>query len=370
MDTIAINVEFKGNINLGVEGIRGTINSIVSPYGFTYCDFKGLKKTNVFGVKVSYPRFFAGTNARLVESNIEIIEVNRHLVDKISWIATLYGAIEVYIDLIRVDIPFTYFKSDDVTFSDYKNIFGVLAMIYNETKKPGYRTKEISDMIDMTLETANFYDKANIAVCIYNQYLNIKRKTNSLKTFNRYNEKYPKLRNRIRIEVRQRIRRKAILLNEFADFDILKEYSDKYRRFLLKYLFDKNKLEIIKERLVCQLDATFKNYIANYGQINYVTWLNKNQKIIYDYSIVREVLKRNISNPKTLESAITTVRKELKLMGKTLMGCFDIFENMRRCIKNYKFNFTEFFENVEVEETIQMREYCIKEELDCIEDVF
>ncbi len=350
MDTIGINVEFRGNVNLGVEEISRTINGIVSPYGFTYCDFRELKKNNEFGVKISYPRFFTGINARLVESNIEVIEVNRHLADKIAWIASMYGVTEVYIDLIRVDIPFTFLKPDDMEFSDYENVFRVLAMIYERTKNPNYRTKGISDMIDMSIETVNFYDKANIAISIYNQWLNIKRKTNSLDSFNYYNQTYPELKNRIRIEVRQRKRRKPFTLYDFANFDILGEYSNKYRKFLLKYLFNDNELGLLKDSLINNLDTSFKEYFQRCGGMNYATWLNKNRDKIFDYSIVREVLRRNISNPKTLESAITVVRRELNLMDKTYISCFGMLEEIRKCIKNYKFNLTNISD---IEEIVQ-----------------
>lgn len=62
-------------------------------------------------------------------------------------------------------------------------------------------------MIDLKLETINFFNNSgNMEVCIYNQYLNIRRKTNDIEVFNTYEKRYLELRNRIRIEVRRRIR--------------------------------------------------------------------------------------------------------------------------------------------------------------------
>lgn len=178
--------------------------------------------------------------------------------------------------------------------------------------------------------------------------MNIKRKTNSLDNFNYYNQTYPELKSRIRIEVRQRKRRNLFTLYEFANFDILGEYAEKYREFLLKYLFNENELALLKDSLINNLDISFREYLKCYGRMNYTTWLNMNREKIFDYSIVREVLKRNILNPKTLENAITVVRKELKLINKTYIGCFDMLEAMKKCIENYKFNLTNIADIEEI----------------------
>lgn len=268
-------------------------------------------------------------------------------------------------------------------FSSYQNVFRALAIIYTKIKNRVEidNVKGIINMIDLKLETVNFFNNSgNIEVCIYNQYLNIKRKTNDIEVFNGYKEKCAELRNRIRIEVRRRIKRKAFILEEFSNFDILKEYAGKHRKFILKYLFNKQELNNMRENLIKNLDSSYKTYIKYHGRINYVAWLNINRDNIFDYSIVREVLKKNISSPKTLESAVTIVRRELKSMSNSSIGCFDMIDGIRRCIKNYKFNFSDISENKRIEETVQMREYYIEdkryiseEELDCIEyieDVF
>ncbi len=116
-------------------------------------------------------------------------------------------------------------------------------------------------------------------------------------------------------------------------------------------------MEKIKEQLIFELDITYKNYINTYGRINYVAWLNINRDKLFDYSIVRETLRRNILNPKTLESAITTVRKELKMIDNSLIGCFDMLEGIRRCIKNYQFNYSNIPQEVVMETIVGQELY-------------
>lgn len=46
MDTISINVHFKRKFQnyLDYEELQKKVNSIISPYGYTYCDYGGIKK--------------------------------------------------------------------------------------------------------------------------------------------------------------------------------------------------------------------------------------------------------------------------------------------------------------------------------------
>ena len=70
--------------------------------------------------------------------------------------------------------------------------------------------------------------------------------------------------------------------------------------------------------------------------------------MLIDYRIIRAVLANNIPNYKTLESAITVVRKELSNLA--LLDVFSTIEDIKRTIINYQFP----TDNNEVIQTIQL----------------
>lgn len=361
MDTISINIGILpiNNATLDLESLIKRINNIHSPYGYTYCDFTKLNSNFEFNIKVSYPRFFRGINAFLLNNPFLCTQVNLHLVNSLKGILNNFYYEIKYISLIRVDIPFTYYMNDNLSFDKYFNVFRILSYIYYNTRISttiNPNVKGIIDMITTDIETVTFTSArgsgGNKEVTIYNQYLNIERKTSSPSQFGKYLEIYPDLKKRIRIEVCKRINRENFSPDDFAHFDILSTYGKQCKDFLLKYLFDKKQLEIIYNLFYQNLDKSFKDYIFTYSRISYISWLYMNKELLIDYSIIRAVLANNIPNQKTLESAITVIRKEL--IHLTLPNVFDIIEDIKKTISNYQF----IIDNTEVIESIQI----IKEE--------
>lgn len=364
MDTISIRIYFeKKRANyLYIENIKKSINSIKSPYGYTYCDFTSITD-NYLLIKVSYPRYFRGINAYLIKSSVEGLEVNRNLIYDLDRVLSLQGLKLAYIELIRVDIPFTYlipieYIENGKSFASYEKVFRILAHVYHYARRGktiATDTKGIIDMISTSIETVNFNltrtSGGNAEITIYNQYLNIQRKTSDLTMFENYNIIYPNLRQRIRIETKKRIRRKSFLPIEFFNFDILKTYGEERKKFLLKHLFNKKIIEDIYNHFFKELDKSFKEFLYNHnGRINYIAWIHSNECLILDYQLVRKVLVNNISNQSTLESAITSVRKELKFIEETrkifILNVFKIINDMRDCIRNYSFNYSIYEEAI------------------------
>lgn len=355
MDTISIKIYFEKNGGFYIENLKAGINRIKSPYGYTYCDFTSIAD-NYLLIKVSYPRYFRGINAYLVKNSMEVLEVNKNLVANLEAVLVTQSLKMTFIELNRVDIPFTYlipekYMKNGKDFSSYEKVFRILAYTYyysRREKSIATDTKGIIDMISATIETINFNltrtSGGNAEVTIYNQYLNIQRKTSDISMFEDYNIIYPDLRQRIRIETKKRIRRKALTPIEFSGFNILKTYGEERKKFLLKYLFNKKIIEAIYNEFFIELDKSYKQFIYSHnGRINYVAWIHSNENLILDYKIVRQVLANNISNVSTLESAITAVRKELKFIedrGILVLDVYTIIDDMRKSIKDYNFDYS------------------------------
>ena len=355
MDTISLNIGIIGNNGFNLEDLAKGVNNIHSPYGYTYCDFIKLNSNYEFNIKVSYPRFFKGINAFLLENPLLCKQVNLHLVSSLKEILSTFNYTIRDISLIRVDVPFTYYMKDNLDFDKYFNVFRILSHVYYNTRISttiSPNVKGIIDMLSTNIETVTFTSArgsgGNKEITIYNQYLNIERKTSSPSQFEEYMDLYPNLKKRIRIEVSKRINRGNFSPDGFAYFDILGTYGEQCKDFLLKYLFNKKQLEIVYNLLYQDLDNSFKRYIFTYGRINYINWLHMNKELLIDYDVIRAVLVNNIPNYKTLESAITTVRKELSNL--TLLNVFFVIEDIKKTITDYKFS----VDNNEVIESVQV----------------
>ena len=355
MDTISLNIGIIGNNSFNLEDLKKGVNNIHSPHGYTYCDFINLNSNYEFNIKVSYPRFFKGINAFLLENPLLCKQVNLHLVNNLKEILNTFNYTIRYISLIRVDIPFTYYMKDNLDFDKYFNVFMILSYVYHNTRLSttiNPNVKGIIDMLTTDIETVTFTSArgsgGNKEITIYNQYLNIERKTSSPIQFEEYVTTYPDLKKRIRIEVCKRINRESFSPDSFVCFDILGTYGKQCKDFLLKYLFNNKQLETIYNLFYQNLDNSFKIYISTYGRINYINWLYINKELLIDYRIIRAVLANNIPNYKTLESAITVVRKELSNLA--LLDVFSTIEDIKRTIINYQFP----TDNNEVIQTIQL----------------
>ena len=102
MDTISLNIGIIGNNSFNLEDLAKGVNNIHSPYGYTYCDFIKLNSNYEFNIKVSYPRFFKGINAFLLENPLLCKEVNQHLVDSLKEILSFFR-LEFFIFINLID---------------------------------------------------------------------------------------------------------------------------------------------------------------------------------------------------------------------------------------------------------------------------
>ena len=344
MDTIEISLRILKELSIMlIEKLRRDINSLVSPYGNKFCDVLEVSSTGNLIIKISYPRYFFGNNAYLITRRSECFEVQKYFVDNIME-DPYWKDIIGEINLLRVDIPFTYQMRDNEEFNSYENVFQICAIVYNKTKNKA-RPKAFIDMLDRKLETVIYSDNgksdksSNNKLMIYNQYLNLNQKLDE-EVFEETLKAYGDLPYRIRMEVSKRVRlRKSFNGQEFANLDILGNYFEQYKNYILDYVLNKEEIDwqynIWSERLV-------KVLIENRtkGNFNYKVFILQNLSTIYDYEILRRALGSGIGNTNTRENAITKVRKILNDIQQEnniiVMDTYAVLMKMRDTIINYR----------------------------------
>lgn len=319
MDTIEVKFNFRGNPLLEeIESFKNYVSSLTSPMGYRYCDFLEVsrtKKEKKLGAifKVSYPRYFNGDNSYLVTTRKECFEVQEHLINSILC-DPFFRTIIADVKLARVDIPFTYYMREDMDFHSYINAYKIFALVYN-IQKIKARAKGYVDLIEEKYETVVYSDNGKVdksshdRLMIYNQYQNLKTKLGE-ERIEEIIANSQDLKRRMRLEVSKRIRREPFSLENFKNFDILGEYFDDYKNYILENVLNREIIENLYNEKVKNLSELLSQNRA-LGNFNYEVFILKNLDNIYDYEILRRALGIEIDNSKTRESAITRVRKIL-----------------------------------------------------------
>lgn len=347
MDTIEVKFNFRGNPLLEeIESFKNHVSSLTSPKGYRYCDFLEVSRTEEgkLGVifKISYPRYFNGDNSYLITTRKECFEVQNHLINSILC-DPFFRVIIVDVKLARVDIPFTYYMKEDMEFHSYINAYKIFALVYN-TQKAKARAKGYVDLLEEKYETVVYSDNgktnksSNDRLMIYNQYQNLKTKLGE-ERLEEIIANYQNLKRRMRLEVSKRIRRKIFSLEDFKNFDILGEYFDDYKNYILENVLNREIIENFYNENARNLSELLSQKRA-LGNFNYEVFILKNLNNIYDYEILRRAIKMGIYNPKTRESAITKVRKILNEYQKEeriiIMDTYKIICEMGRYIEELR----------------------------------
>lgn len=317
MDTIEIGLKIKSDVVLNtvdLENMKRHIEGLRSPYGYNYCNYLSFSSANKIILKISYPRYFAGTNAFLINKRSQCFEVQRHFSENfladILWDNYIEG-----ISLNRVDIPFTYLMNPNEDFASYENIYYIFAHVY-DMKIKNARTKAYLDLRSQNFETLIYAPNGSVGKSynnrleVYNQALNLSEKLEEEikeEVFNTYED----LPRRIRMEVSKRIRLSKMLNKyDFGNIDILGNYFLSYKKYILDNVLDFNVIDSLYNMWANELSQKLM-YERTVGKINYANFIYQNQQIIYDYEIVRRALKIAIDNINTRENAITKVRQIL-----------------------------------------------------------
>lgn len=342
MDTIQIKLELN-HTGLTVEDfkrIEAFINHIKSPYGYTFCDMLDIRNATSIGIKISYPRFFYGSNVFLITTKEQCFQVQRWFSETIQNMMVLIGA-RIYLE--RVDIPFTYIMPPDYDFYSYNKIYGIMAMVHAEKRRKGSR-KMYADILTQRPETLIYTDTKtpssyNSKVMIYNQFLNVKAKVDSEETLNMFLDKYPDLQYRMRIEVSKKIRRNPFSIVDFGNFDMIGSYLSQLKETALENLLDFQIIDNIYQNEAIQL-ANILNIERQKRGFNYEVFILQNISKIYDYEILRRALGIAIDNTKTRESAVTAVRRHLNNYSEVnniiVMDVYAQLWEIKTCIENFQ----------------------------------
>ncbi len=320
MDTIQISIKLNENrfeeiLYNDLRRAESYINSLESPYGHSYCDCLQISSVGNIVVKISYPRYFKGINAFLVTNSKQCMTVHNHFYNKLSKNDFLKDA---EISLNRVDIPFTYIMNEKYEFYSFKKVYQIFNFVY-KAKNRNVDSKAYADIAKFRVETLIYANRKSLGgynskITIYSQYKNLRNKTASNFAFDKLLKEYPDLKSRMRIEVSKRIQRKEFTIREFGMFDIFGEYVESFKKYLLKNMFDMELIDEIYEELTNELEQDLedsRNPFNNKKKINYEVFIYKGIDDIYDYETLRRAVKMQISNVKTRENAITTIRRVL-----------------------------------------------------------
>lgn len=344
MDTIEIALQLIRGLEMNtIQKLRYEINTLSSPYGFGYCQVLEISTAGNMIVKISYPRFYAGTNAYLVLSRKECLKVQTHFKENILN-DILWKNVISNIRLSRVDIPFTYTMTPNENFNNYLNIYNIFAYVY-DMKNKNARAKAYIDLLNKNYETLIYSSNGkmgkdnNSRLEIYNQYTNLENKLEA-DFFNETINTYPDLPQRIRMEVSKRIRlRHTFTGDEFANMDILGTYFEKYKNYILENILDFSVIENLYNQWANELARKMMLQRA-LGNFNYEIFILQNQGIIYDYEILRRALVIGIDNINTRENAITRVRKILNANQSQnniiVMDTYGTLCKIRNIIQNYQ----------------------------------
>lgn len=344
MDTIEISLAINDNLEMiFINLLEQKINNLKSPNGFTFCDVLNYSTKGNLIIKISYPRYFCGNNAFLITKRSQCFEVQKHFAKHImedGYFKEVIGELKI----LRVDIPFTYYMNKGKTFSSYENIYRIFAFVYNNLKEDAI-PKAFIDMILNNMETIIYSDNgksdksSNNRLMIYNQYANLKSKLKK-EVFEEILVKYDDLPYRIRMEVSKRIRLRIDFNSQtFSTYDILGHYFEEYKKYILKYVLNKEKIEELYNNWAEYLARLLKEE-RTLTTFNYETFLLKNLSLIYDYEILKRALKSGIDNESTRENATTKIRKILKNIERErniiILDTYNVITEMRNTISNYR----------------------------------
>lgn len=343
MDTISIKLNFIPLKKISireVEKIKKELNLFKSEFGYRYIDVLEYN-LNGYVIKMSYPRYFKGTNAFLITKKSECFKVQEYFIQQLINTGILNFFHNIY--LIRVDIPFTYYMKENFSFHHYKNIFKAFAYIYREQEQNA-SPKAIQDILTDRQETLYYANTKIIAnynarIMIYNQDLNIQNKAENNEEYNKIVKEFPDLKRRIRIEVSKRIRRNPIKICDFPNFDIIEAYFIKFKNYLLNNLINIEILKYIhlKEAMELEEILLFEKEKRNF---TYELFIMKNITKIWDYLILRKAIRASTPKINTQENAITSIRKILKkyeeryeiIILETFDTIYDIHERINGII--------------------------------------
>lgn len=301
MDTISVTLAFNRQL---------TKNEIERIEKHRFIQHMSISKTNhshhIF--KISYPKFKGKTNCVLIHDSEIALECNKAFGDIIKEIRKKDN---ISIKINRVDIPYTFYMENGEKFNDYKNIFYYMAYSFNYKYQEKAKNIAISDFLEDQVETIILSDCGkvkcgNYKIMIYNQYKKyLDIYSNEIDNILKDHSDLPL---RLRIEISKKINMNSMSLEKFMELDLYTLYNNNFIDFALENLFNKDAINQLNMK-------RYRAWIGAFGKVtsenNYKYIIQSNLKIGDNYKVIKIALGM-CKTGKTLEGAITSVRKELK----------------------------------------------------------
>lgn len=352
LDTILITLFIKDStgenyIEVGMKKVKECLEKL------RYCsnveektiekEDSNIKKINCI---LSYPRFYAKTNAHLIEKKEECIKVHREFIRKIEstideipneemrYIHKKNFKENLKIKITRVDIPFT-FDLEDQVFKQQLGLLKFLKEVYNEKVNRGTAVIISKENIESLIMADSKNIKAyNKKITIYDQEKKFKDiYGHNPKVIERILKENQNLKNRLRIEVSKKINRGEFSLSKFKKFDIYSTYVISYAKYLLETLFDENLIQEILNRRQHELEIKIDGMDCN----KYQVFILENLEIIVDYTLVRKALMNAIENQNTAYKACEVTRKILKeISTRQEIEYFNVLDKIKKIRKELK----------------------------------
>lgn len=316
-------------------------------------------------LKISYPRYYASSNAYLITSNKECLDFQREFIDTITrkvkeelqdkyLIEEIKRCLEkVTLKLIRVDTPFTYRipeeREEERTFSDYNPILNLMFNAYEEKNKGNIKiysdfdgsTKfDIDDFQSYIWSDTENIHAFNQKLQVYNQDARI-RECYSLENYKKIRKEHPDLPTRIRMEYIKRINRKEFTLEQFANFDLVREYTLKFYTIILKEFFDEKIIQKLKEKNINELSEMLKE-ARKKTNFNIRNFIYENRSLIKDYETLRIAIMITSNSVNSGYKLCSTAKETLEYIEKnTGKKQFKTFQALFAIAKELKSEITK-----------------------------
>jgi len=318
MDTINIRVQTDKVLNVeDIPRLKATknINSI------------GILKDKSCRLIISIPRTHYLSNAYLVTSEWEVQSALEYVKAELERLGYKIMRMEV----TRVEYPFTYIRPVEESFNSHRQVFQLFSMcgdIY------GYKAKDFGKgnrRENYLLRNSWIPGRSRSGISIYDQHLKINETERKLRT-EKILKDYPDLPSRTRVEISMRYRkilkdRSSLRLNE------VKKLSYK----VIDEVIFKNIYEAIKLTTKTLTSALKKARVKQGNSFKLATFIRDHKELIFDYTLLREAIKKAYINYEGAKYAYKAAKKELIKLeeseGVFYIGNLKRIENIKKQLK-------------------------------------
>jgi hypothetical protein len=282
-------------------------------------------------VELSFSKFFENSNIYLISSKDEAFKVQEAFSDKMR---EHHLDSNVFIRVIRINTTFKYTMDFNEDFNHFLNVFIYAAKIFhlkNDNTYPLNAQDLISRQSEIITLGNKLFSTNTPEVSIYKHELRFFDKP----TYYLYGKSRQK---NIWFEISREVMEPLSPLSKFERYDYYGKYYSMFYQYIMENLFDLDALTRIQEEEVKEL-VELLQVEKNKPGFTYKSFIFANIHLIHNYKVLRKAMELTIENPKSLEKAITTVRKLLKNMEKqynlSIMDTLKKFHSIKNSIRKF-----------------------------------